>query len=373
MEDFYNGILLNKLTIANLGHRPIRTLLSILAIAVEVTMILTLVGVSDGTLHESARRARGTGADIVFRAPGASSAFSMSASPLTDKYLAVLSQEPHITMATGTMIQPLELFDSITGLDFDQFSKMSGGFRFVEGGLPVNDTDMIVDEPYAREKHLKVGSTVNMITHAWHISGIYEPGILARICVRLDALQRFTGNPHHLSQIYLKVDDSNQAQAIVDALRLKYPGDPIYTMEYFTSLLSVNSLGLLRNFIYVVIGIAMTVGFIVVFMAMYTAVLERTREIGILKAVGSSSALILSMLLRETLLLAVIGTVAGIVLTYGTQWLITHFAPGGMSQETAYRWWPIAGTVAIVGSLIGAIVPGVKAVRQDATEALSYE
>ena len=55
----------------------------------------------------------------------------------------------------------------------------------------------------------------------------------------------------------------------------------------------------------------MIVGFIVVFMAMYTAVLERTREIGIIKAVGGSSGLVLSLLLRETLLLAVLGTLAG--------------------------------------------------------------
>lgn len=365
--------LLTKLTFANLAHRPVRTLLSILAIAVEVTMILTLVGVSNGTLHESARRARGTGADILVRAPGASSALTMSSSPMSDKFVDILRQEPHITMATGTMVQPLELFDTITGLDMEQFARMSGGFHFSQGGLPVNDTDMIVDEPYAREKHVHVGSTLNLISQQWHVSGIYEPGKLARICVKLEALQRFTGNPHRLSQIYLKVDDPSKAQSIVDALRIKYPGYPIYTLEYYTSLLSVNSVGLLRNFTYVVIGIAMIVGFIVVFMAMYTAVLERTREIGILKAVGSSSGLILSMLLRETLLLAVIGTIVGILLTYLSQWLIIHFAPGGMTQETVYAWWPITGAIAIVGSLVGAIVPGIKAVRQDATEALSYE
>ncbi len=57
---------------------------------------------------------------------------------------------------TGTMVQPLELFDTITGLDFPQFSKMSGGFRFLQGGLPVQDTDIIVDGPYANEKHLQV-------------------------------------------------------------------------------------------------------------------------------------------------------------------------------------------------------------------------
>jgi putative ABC transport system permease protein len=372
-QDATIDFLLNKLTFANLAHRPVRTLLSILAIAVEVTMILTLVGVSNGTLHESARRARGTGADVLVRPPGSSAVSGLSSSPMTDKLPGILSQEPHVVLATGTMVQPIELFDTITGLNFDQFAKMSGGFRFVAGGLPVEDTDMIVDEPYAREKHLQVGSILTLISHTWRVSGIYEGGKLARICVKLDALQRFTGNPGRLSQVYLKLDDANRAQAVVDALRAKYPGYQIYTLEYYTSLLSVSSLGLLRNFTYVVIGIAMIVGFIVVFMAMYTAVLERTREIGILKAVGSSSGLILSMLMRETFLLAVLGTVLGILLTYMTQWIIQHFAPGGLTQETEYGWWPITGALAIVGALIGAIVPGIKAVQQDATEALSYE
>jgi putative ABC transport system permease protein len=196
---------------------------------------------------------------------------------------------------------------------------------------------------------------------------------LARLCVKLPVLQALTGNPGHLSQIFIKLDDPGSAQEVVDALRLKYPGYQIYTMEEFTSLLSINSVGLLRNFIGVVIGIAVVVGFIVVFMAMYTAVLERTREIGILKAVGGSSALILNILFRETLVLALLGSVLGIVLTYGTQWLMRHVVPASLVQETVYGWWPIATGVAIVGALLGAIVPGIKAVNQDVTEALSYE
>ena len=117
----------------------------------------------------------------------------------------------------------------------------------------------------------------------------------------------------------------------------------------------------------------MIVGFIVVFMAMYTAVLERTREIGIIKAVGGSSGLVLGLLLRETMLLAVLGTGVGIAMTYGTQWLMQHAVPASLVQETVYAWWPYAGGIAIVGAMLGVIVPGVKAVKQDVTEALSYE
>ncbi len=338
--------MLNKLIFANLGHRPIRTLLSVLAIAVEVTMILTLVGVSHGTLDQSAERARGVGADIWFRPPG-SSAIGLS------------------TALSG--------FDTITGLDLDDFRKLNGGFHYLQGGPLVNDNDMIVDEYYAQQKHLHVGDTVNMMNHDWKLVGIFESGKLARVCVKLQVLQTLTGNPGHLSQIFIKVDDPKNAQAIVDALRVKYHGYQIYTMEEFTSMLSISNVGMLKSFIGVVIGVAVVVGFIVVFMAMYTAVLERTREIGILKAVGSSSALILNILFRETLLLALLGSVLGIALTYGTQWLMQHIVSGSLVQETVYGWWPISTGIAIAGALLGAVVPGVKAVKQDVTEALSYE
>ncbi len=347
-------------------------MLSVLAIAVEVTMILTLVGVSYGTLDGTANRARGVGADILFRPPG-SSAIGLSSAPMSDKLPKLLMQEPHVTFAMGTMVQPLSGFDTINGVDLEEFRKLNGGFHYLQGGPPVNDDDMVVDEFYARQKHLHVGDTVELINHTWKISGISESGKLARLCVKLPVLQALTGNPGHLSQIFIKLDDPGRAQEVVDALRLKYPGYQIYTMEEFTSLLSINSVGLLRNFIGVVIGIAVVVGFIVVFMAMYTAVLERTREIGILKAVGGSSALILNILFRETLVLALLGSVLGIVLTYGTQWLMRHVVPASLVQETVYGWWPIATGVAIVGALLGAIVPGIKAVNQDVTEALSYE
>jgi putative ABC transport system permease protein len=368
------GLVLNKLIFANLTHRPVRTLLSVLAIAVEVTMILTLVGVSHGTLDSNAERARGVGADVVIRPPNSTVMSSLSSAPMTDKMVVWLTQqEPHVVLATGTVIHSLTFPDSITGLDFAAFNKMNGGFTYIEGGDPVNDNDMSVDRYYAQQKHLHVGSTVNLIDHDWHISGVYEGGKLARIVVKLSALQTIMVTPGHVTVIYGKLDDPKLAQQVVADLKTKLPGYPILTMEELTSMYNVNNVVGLKDFIDVVIGIAVIVGFIVVFMAMYTAVLERTREIGIIKAVGGSSGLVLSLLLRETVMLAVFGTLLGIVLTYGTQWLMKHSVPASLVQETVYYWWPIAGAIAIIGALLGAIVPGIKAVKQDVTEALSYE
>src|SRR5271167_4516123 len=117
---------LNVFVLANVVHRPVRTILSILAIAVEVTMILTLVGVSYGTLDATARRARGVGADIMIRPPG-SSIIGLSTAPMSDHFIPLIARQPHVVQAIGTVVLPLSGFDSMTGIDFEQFTKMSGG------------------------------------------------------------------------------------------------------------------------------------------------------------------------------------------------------------------------------------------------------
>jgi putative ABC transport system permease protein len=335
-------------------------------------MILTLVGISYGTLDETARRARGIGADILVRPP-ASSIISLSSSPMSEKLVPFLMKQPHVTFATGTMGQPLGGFDVLTGIDLAQFNRLSNGFRWISGGPFQSDDDIIVDEFYARGKKLRVGSTITLANHVWRVSGVFESGKLSHICARLNVLQALTGNPGRLSQIYLKVDDPARAQLIVDQLRNTMPGYFIYTMEEFTSLLTINSVGLLRDFIGIVIGIALVVGFIVVTLAMYTAVLERTREIGILKALGASSRYILNLLLRETLLIAMLGSILGIVMTDAAKWLMTRIGPASLTQETVYSWWPIASGISVIGALLGAILPAWKAVKQEVIQALGYE
>lgn len=361
-----------KLVFENVRHRPVRTFLSVLAIAMEVTMILTLVGVSYGTLHESAKRALGVGAHIVVRPP-ASSVIDVSSAPMSEGLVPFFMKQPHVTFAMGTIVHPLGGLDTATGLDLAQFTRLSGGFHYVHGGPFQADDDIIVDEYYAREKKLHVGSAINLMNHDWHVSGIFESGKLARVCMKLSVLQELTGNPRKFSQIYLKVDDPSRAQQVVDDLHKQLPGHHIYTMEEFTSLLSISSVSLLKDFIGVVIGIAVIVGFIVVSIAMYTAVLERTREIGILKSLGASSAYILNLLIRETLLIAIAGTIAGIVMTYGTRWVMMHAVPASLTQEIVYGWWPIVTGISVAGALLGVIFPGWKAVKQDVIAALAYE
>ena len=139
----YTETLIHRLVLENLKHRPVRTLLSAVAIGVQVTMILTLVGVSEGVLGDIAANSRGTGADILVRPPGSSVlAFS---GDMPEGIVGLVRKEPHVVQVTGTKVQSVGNFDSITGINLDEFTRMSGGMRYLEGGPFTGPDDMLVD------------------------------------------------------------------------------------------------------------------------------------------------------------------------------------------------------------------------------------
>jgi putative ABC transport system permease protein len=121
------------------------------------------------------------------------------------------------------------------------------------------------------------------------------------------------------------------------------------------------------------VGLAVVFGFLVTFLAMYTAVLERTREIGILKALGATPAFVLGLLIRETVVLAALGSVIGIALSFVARWVITVVVPSSLAVVVVPGWWWRAALIALAGAVLGAVYPGTKAARQDTVEALAYE
>jgi putative ABC transport system permease protein len=364
--------LINKLVVANLKHRPVRTLLSVLAIGVEVTMMLTLVGLSEGMLEDSSRRARGVGADVIIRAPG-TSLISLSSASMSEKMLGFFVSQPHVRLAAGTTVYPIGGINTVTGIDLDEFDRISGGFKYLSGGRFQRPNDIIVDDFYANQNKLAVGSTVKLLNRDWRVCGIVEPGKLARLVIPRTTLQDLVGATGKLSQIFLKLDNPANTDSVIAALKQQLPDYPMYSIEELTSLYSVSNVPGLSAFIGVIIGLSIVVGFLVVFLSMYTAVLERTREVGILKALGASPAYVLNIIFRESALLAVAGSLIGIGLTYGSRWAIMTLVPASLTQKIVPNWWPIAGAIAIVGALLGSMYPAWKAARQDAIEALSYE
>ena len=366
--------MLNKLVFENLKHRPVRTALSILAVGVEVTMMLTVVGLSRGMLQDSANRARGAGADIWIRPPG-SAVIGLSSAGMSEKIIGnYLARLDHVVVATGMVAQPIGGIETVSGLDLKQFNRMSGGFRYLEGG-PIQhpEDEILVDDRYARQNHLHAGDTIRILNRPWRIAGVVESGKLARLVVDLKVLQELTGNTGKITQAFVKLDDPANTDMMVKRIKADLKDYQVYSIQEFTSLFTPDNYPGLNAFILVIIGLSVVVGFLVVFLALYTAVLERTREIGILKSLGASPAYILGVLLRETALLAVVGSTLGIILTYGARFLIQTLVPASLTQQIVPDWWPIATAIAVAGAMLGAAYPGWKAANQDAIEALSYE
>jgi putative ABC transport system permease protein len=360
-----------RLVFENLKHRPVRTALSVVGIGVSVAMVLTLVGVSQGMLQESVRQKRGTGADIMIRPPG--SALIGFSSDMKAGVVNLVREYPEVALATGTLVVPTGNVDSVTGVNLDEFGLLSGGFRYIEGGPFKNPDDVIIDEVMSKTKKLHVGDTFkNMLNRDWHICGVVESGKLARVFLPLPLLQDLAGRTNYVTVVYVKLKNPAQTDPVVKAFHERLPDYKLYSMEEFASLLSIDNIPMLRTFIDVVIGLGIIFGSVSVSLAMYTAVLERTREIGILKALGASPAYILRILLMETALLGVIGSLVGIAFTYGTRSMMNTFVPS-MTTVIVPELWPIAICIAVTGALIGAIYPGLKAAKQDAIEAIAYD
>jgi putative ABC transport system permease protein len=146
----------------------------------------------------------------------------------------------------------------------------------------------------------------------------------------------------------------------------------VRSMQEYLSMMTPDNLPGFDLAIKIVIGVAVVVGFLVIFQSMYTAVMERTREIGILKSMGASKWYIVNVVLRETVLLAIVGIVAGILISLATRRVIMFEKPV-LRLFWSYAWVLRATIIAVAGALAGALYPAYKAAQRDPIDALAYE
>ena len=269
-----------------------------------------------------------------------------------------------------------DLITMLNGVDFEAFKRMNGGFRFVAGGPPQMPDDLIIDPYYAQQHKLQVGQTYKLLNHPWRISGIMQGGMLGGLVVQLNRVRELTGNanPARVSQILVKLDRPALTNQEVATLNDVLKGNlTAISIDDVIANFSINKVPGLSAFIWVIISVVVIVALLVVFLSMYMAVIERTREIGILKALGAKPFMILNILVREALILAITGCLIGIAFSFVAKSVIMGLFPASLTVIAVPDWWLKAGGIVILGALLGAIYPGWKAARQDAVEALAYE
>ena len=367
--------MMNKMVVANLVHRPTRSFIATSAIALEITMILLVVALFYGLLNGSKESQMGTGADLMVMPPGASSVIGLSGAPIPIKVGGKLGRVPHVVSAVPAVwwftSKPLEI---IYGIDVASYDTLPPKFHYLSGGPFQGPYDVIVDDYYAGMYHKKVGDTIEILAHHFRISGIVPHGKGCRKCLPIETLQDLVSAQDRASVFYIKVDDPANVGEVEKAIEA-IPGMEKYSVRSMPEFLSTMTPDNLPGFdlaIKVVIGVAMVVGFLVIFQSMYTAVMERTREIGILKSLGASKWYIVNVVLRETMLLAIAGIVAGILLSAVTRRVIMFEKPV-LRLFWSNGWVLRASVIAVVGALAGALYPALKAAQRDPIDALAYE
>jgi putative ABC transport system permease protein len=367
---------MNKLVFANLLHRPVRSIISVLAVAIEVVMILSIVAIFMGMLDDTKQRTNGIGADLFLWPSSASYMVGVGGAPLPVQIADVLRKLPHVEAVAPaiTHLSTQGKVEVIYGIDFASFNSLKP-FTFLAGGPFKGPNDVIIDDLQASSTPpLHVGDTITIIGRPFRVCGIVVRGKGGRKMIPLDTMSQLIGSAGKVSNFYIKVDNRANLDTVINEIHAT-PGlgdYPVQTIDDWLTSMTPDKLPGFNMALGVVTSIAVIVGFLVIFQSMYTAVLERTREIGILKSMGASKAAIIGVVLRETAVLAVIGVILGIAGTFAVQALMAHFFPT-LNFEITLSWIVRAALIAFAGSICGALYPALMAARKDPIEALAYE
>jgi putative ABC transport system permease protein len=124
-------------------------------------------------------------------------------------------------------------------------------------------------------------------------------------------------------------------------------------------------------FIDVVVGVAAVISMLVILLAMYTTVTERTRQIGVLKSLGMSNARVAWVIEQEALFVSVLGVVCGVVLTLAARFVVMRTT--SLTVDIEPKWILVSLVIGLLGGTLGALYPALRAAKQDPVEALSYE
>jgi putative ABC transport system permease protein len=366
--------LMDSLVLSNIAHRPARTAVSIFGTGVGVLLIIFTVGLAHGVLRERGRRESNMGAEIMIRAAGTmgfggSGPFILPVSRATE-----IAKIDGVRAATA-IGQSLDRSDSgfgtrlIDGIIFDEYANLTG-IRIREGQKLTGGNQAIIDPVWQQQRNASVGSTVQIYERPFTIVGIYEPPGGGRIKIPLSTMQDQEGSDGRASAVLVACVDPARQEEVAARIRERFPDDQIIFTRELPELYA-SGIPALNVFIKVVVAVAAAISMLVILLGMYTTVTERTRQIGILKALGMSKRKIAWVIEQEALLVSLLGVLVGIGLTLAARFAVMRMTT--LVIEIEPKWIVVAFVVGIVGGTLGALYPALRAARQDAVEALSYE
>jgi putative ABC transport system permease protein len=242
--------------------------------------------------------------------------------------------------------------------------------RVVEGRPFQSHDEVIIDDFKARQGNLEVGSEIQVFGRKMKVAGIYTPQIGSRIKMSLATMQEALSAENKCFAILIKVDDRGRQEAVARRIETELPGNQVLLTRDIGLSFGRDIPGI-QGFVRAVMGLSIVVSSLVILLAMYTTITERTREIGVLKSLGASKRYIIGVIEKEAIAISLIGVAVGLAVA-----LIAAFAierATTLQLEFHWSWILTAALIGLAAGAIGALYPAIRAANQDPVKALSYE
>jgi len=372
---------------ANMLSRKTRSFVSIFGIALSVSLLLVAVGLVNGNIRDLANRISYVGADAMVSKDSFGAFYPNELS--NDRYAEKIAEVEGVERVASVLIESASYFNKkgtkrtrqfnyVYGVDYEEYDAVGPGFHYVAGDRlrsgPDGVFDMIIDRRMALANKIELGDTVDMLGQDWKIVGIVKEALGSRIFVHRDTLTNVArpGRQGVATLFYVKAADRDDIAGLVARLKAHLgDGWAVRNINDLFSVFTSSALGL-KEFTMALIGICAVICFAVILLSMYNSIIERTREIGILKSLGATKSYIVLEIVKEALVITAIGIAVGYLLTYGALLAIKNIFPL-LEMEMTPDWMGYSALIALLAALVGTVYPASRASRLDPVVALTFE
>ncbi len=358
----------------NLWRQRTRTVLTLFSIGVSIAAVVALGGVAQGMLGAFTGMMMGSQTHLF----AAEAGIDMDFSAIDERVGARIAARSDVHAISG-MFWTAAVTDKMPMLIVYGYHPREFAirrYRIIEGEPLTGRRQIIVGRMAAEQSGLEVGDTLRMLESNFRVVGIYETGTAfedAGVVIGLREAQSVTGKPRQVQFYLISLRDPEQVEVVKEELEAAFPDIDFSLSSELGE--STSDFRIMQEMADQLSLVAVFIGAVGMLNTMLMSVLERTREIGVLRSLGWRRRRVLGMILQESLVLGVVGGICGIPLGLGLVGLIGLAGIWGGAMEPIYtsQLFVQAVVVAAIAGVMGGLYPAWRATRMRPVEALRYE